>query len=805
MRLYKKLVVVGMTAGFAAFGAVEVQAQGDKCATDYMTQKYFDENPGAEAQMKIEVEKITAMAQERAQTAGKTEDRDIVPVVVHIIHDDCEGNISEAQVRDGLRVINEDFGRTNADASETRDVFLPHAVDSEYEFRLAQIDPDGNPTNGIVRINSPLTYDAQNNVKFLSNWPSDQYFNIWVVRSIDNFGSTGTVLGYAQFPGGGSWSTYGIVIRSDAFGTIATSNADGRTLTHEVGHCFGLLHTFQSGCGSQCQSSGDYVCDTPPVGISTQACNQSQNTCGNDGQGFGSPYSSNVQDQIENYMSYDNCQNMFTSGQKDRMKSAMANYTQLVNLLSEANLTATGVNSISSADLKISYPIICAGGIAEFSDASTYGATSWDWTINGSATSSSTEENPSAVFNSPGLFSVSLSASDGTTTKNKTKSSYVLVAPQIGNFAPFSEGFEGIELPNQNWYGYNIDEDDYSWKHSDQAGHFGTSSVFVDNFGNCPGTEDELLSTTFDFSPYSTVNVQFWVAYAQLATGVNDALQLQASNDCGESWTPLWGASGFNLANGAMSATEFTPSVSGDWVSITADITNPAYLQEGVLLKFLFTGGGGNNLYLDDINILGAYHPYVVLEFPRNGALHQASDALLNWKAVDGIDEYEYQLDEAITFDSPTLLVGTKSFISTSPLNGDTEFETAGLTPNATYYWRVRSISGGAASSWSETWSFTVSASGVGVEENIAEDFKLNIYPNPMTGSATVAFELSETEEVQLSVYDLLGREVQRLVRKSLSSGQHQFMVDASQFEGGMYFVKLITGDKEITRKVIVH
>ncbi|HRP60405.1 MAG TPA: M43 family zinc metalloprotease [Vicingus sp.] len=96
----------------------------------------------------------------------------------------------------------------------------------------------------------------------------------------------------------------------------------GRTLTHEIGHCFNLYHTFQSGCGSNCGSSGDLCCDTPPVSTSSGSCNTSENTCSNDANGA-DPYGTDVLDQIENYMSYNSCQNMFSLDQKTRMMAVL--------------------------------------------------------------------------------------------------------------------------------------------------------------------------------------------------------------------------------------------------------------------------------------------------------------------------------------------------------------------------------------------------------------------------------------------------------------------------------------------------
>jgi hypothetical protein len=283
----------------------------------------------------------------------------IFPVVVHVIHNGGVGNIPDSQIVDGLRIVNEDFNRENADTSVTRNLFKPYAAAVGFKFMLAKLDSNGDSTSGIVRIDTSIiphpepTSPDFDNCKRLSAWPPDMYYNIWIVRSIQS----GT-LGYAQYPGtnftyGGPWETWGIVVRHDQWGTIGTSSADGRTGTHEVGHTFGLYHTFLSssaGCGSVCDTTGDEVCDTPPNKYSG-ACSQLANTCTNDTSG-NSVYDTNVVDQIENYMSYNTCQNMLSEGQKTRMRGFIAEFSILQGLSSDSNLFATGLIDTIPLDIK---------------------------------------------------------------------------------------------------------------------------------------------------------------------------------------------------------------------------------------------------------------------------------------------------------------------------------------------------------------------------------------------------------------------------------------------------------------------
>jgi hypothetical protein len=116
-------------------------------------------------------------------------------------------------------------------------------------------------------------------------------------------------------------------------------------LSHEVGHCLGLYHTFhglcEGGCeelvnGSNCSSCGDFVCDTPP---DPQAHQVDQNTCTWNGYTCGVPnrdangdyYNPNTS-LIMAYIS-PNCMQYHTQGQFDRMKAMIDNSPILQNVI----------------------------------------------------------------------------------------------------------------------------------------------------------------------------------------------------------------------------------------------------------------------------------------------------------------------------------------------------------------------------------------------------------------------------------------------------------------------------------------
>ncbi|GAA4409618.1 hypothetical protein GCM10023187_33200 [Nibrella viscosa] len=275
-------------------------------------------------------QKILAFKTQQAQ-GRTTETIYRIPVVVHVIHYNTSGfiggdnnpNISDEQIASQIRVLNEDYRRQEGTPGFNTD---PVGADMGIEFFLAQTDPNGRSTTGITRhYNAKESFDVFRDDVLLSQiayWPSDRYLNIWVAPLANNY------LGIAQFPEGGTTIpglsvgetnefTDGVIIDYRYFGrsigTVRNSTyCCGRTTTHEIGHWLGLIHTWgDSVCGD------DYVADTPPTERANQTtqCTQTFSNCNN----------VRTRNQIENYMDYspDRCMNLFTQGQRNRVRAVL--------------------------------------------------------------------------------------------------------------------------------------------------------------------------------------------------------------------------------------------------------------------------------------------------------------------------------------------------------------------------------------------------------------------------------------------------------------------------------------------------
>lgn len=247
-----------------------------------------------------------------------------IPIIFHVIHNgDAVGsgeNISQAQVNSQIDVLNEDYRKAFGTAGYNTNAV---GADCEIEFCAAVVDPNGAvlAEPGIDRVNmgqsSWSQSDCDATLKPQTIWDPDRYCNVWTV----NFGgSSSSLLGYAQFPSssglqglnnnGGSATTDGVVIRYSAcgrVGNVASPYNKGRTLTHELGHYFGLRHIWgDQNCGN------DYCNDTPTSSDANYGCPTGQVTCG-------------TTDMIDNYMDYtdDGCMDIFTNDQKTRMMTVM--------------------------------------------------------------------------------------------------------------------------------------------------------------------------------------------------------------------------------------------------------------------------------------------------------------------------------------------------------------------------------------------------------------------------------------------------------------------------------------------------
>jgi hypothetical protein len=226
------------------------------------------------------------------------------PVVVHVLYNKPEENISDAQIQSQIDVLNEDYNSRNSDNRLVPSLFSARKADVGVKFVLAQT---------IRKATGKQSWPPNDAMKYTSRGGSDavdasRYLNMWSCNLGQN------LLGYAQFPGGDP-ATDGVVILYSAFGrtgTLIQKYNLGRTATHEVGHWMNLRHIWgDTNCGN------DYVDDTPLHTTANFGCPDypHSNSCAD-----------HAVEMTMNYMDYtdDACMYMFSNRQKARMLAVFA-------------------------------------------------------------------------------------------------------------------------------------------------------------------------------------------------------------------------------------------------------------------------------------------------------------------------------------------------------------------------------------------------------------------------------------------------------------------------------------------------
>ncbi|MBJ33286.1 MAG: hypothetical protein CMC89_01005 [Flavobacteriaceae bacterium] len=282
----------------------------------------------------------------------------VIPVVVHILH---EGgivgtglNIKEDSVFDAITYLNDSWSNSPSSLRNG------DGVSMNIQFKLAEFDENGNPTNGINRVdmsgvqdyinyglnidspeeNGIVEYNSDseiNSMREYASWDTTKFYNIYVINSINGSScSRGGVQGFARYPIAHGNILDGFVILNCQFVELE----ENWVIAHEIGHGFGLAHTFEGDLrieeGVQVYGCGDDgIEDTAKNTRST--ANGVQVPCNSTEINFCDPTFNKVmsptktgngteQDIVKNYMNYGSCLNEFTFGQKRVVNNSLFNY-----------------------------------------------------------------------------------------------------------------------------------------------------------------------------------------------------------------------------------------------------------------------------------------------------------------------------------------------------------------------------------------------------------------------------------------------------------------------------------------------
>lgn len=781
------LVVLLLTSGV-------LSAQKRNCGTMEHLQWLQQHNPNLAERMST-IENATQAY--IASNAGETRVVVTIPVVVHVLYNTTAQNISDAQVQAQISQLNADFARTNTDAGSTPSVWQSIAANTEVQFCLAQRDPNGNATTGIIHKSTTVTsFSTNDNMKFNSSggsdaWPASSYLNIWIC----NIG--GGILGYAQFPGGAA-ATDGVVLLYSSVGSLASPGTaspynKGRTGTHEVGHWLNLYHIWGDD-GTSCSGS-DQCSDTPNQADENYGCPTFPTvSCSNGPNG----------DMFMNYMDYtdDGCMNMFTAGQKARMQALFASGGARLALASSLGCTPPSTSCGTPSGLSAS------------------AITSSSATVSWTAVSGATSYNVQYKLSSSSTWTTTTSTTTSKALSGLTASStynYQVQAVCASGSSSYSaaSSFTTSSAGGTTYCASNGISQTYEWIDYVSLGSIArTSGADAGGYYNGTGTSTNVtkgsaytITTSAGFSG-STYAEQWAVFCDWNADGdFTDAGETAASFSSS--------GTGNNTASITIPSTASTASTRMR-VSMKygAAPTSCESFAEGEVedynLNIQAGGGGGCTESYESNNTSGTAKPVTV----GSNVLSQISTSTdKDWYSFANTSTNKnikvtlttLPADYDIKLYNPS---GTN--VKTSQLGG-TSSETIIYNTSTVGTYKIQVYGYNGAFSNSQCYTMLVQTSATAFRYEAGEmvgdvnpDKELiSVYPNPAYQHVNIEFNSLEKGDVQLKVYNLLG---QLMYAESVLAidGKNIVNLNINSFRNGTYIVEVISNNEALRKEFVV-
>jgi PKD repeat protein len=433
--------------------------------------------------------------------------------------------------------------------------------------------------------------------------------------------------------------------------------------------------------------------------------------------------------------------------------------------------------------------------------------------------------------------------------------------------ADYQEAFESSAFPPDLWLNENPDSDAFGWEDGEVTGITGdeTTVAWTNNYSfNGQGTEDYLVTPLIDLTDASLSFpvLTFDYAYTFYTSGgstLTDGMRVEASIDCGLTFSEiLFDKDGADLATVPAIDNNFFPEEASDWRTEFLDLS--PYVGGTLLIRFVNENGWGNNLFLDNINVVEVTAPSASIDA---SALEVCDNETLTFTALDVVDFASYSWSygagtfpngdngpgpHSVQFLTPGENVVT--LIASNPAGADTAEVTITINPLPDPDFTVEEIGPGEfsftnASTDADTyeWDFG-DDSPVSTEENpthqydengdytvtltvtndcgtrttteqvnavvnsliqLDNPFGLQVLPNPSNGLFQLSFQGSVSSDLRFELHDLQGKLIKSYsFDRERNSSQTIFTFDAQSLSEGVYLLKVMDQEKSMTRKIII-
>lgn len=682
---------------------------------------------------------------------SRTEAVDIqIPIMFHsVTRDDGTGGLTPVQAEGILNNLNNFYSNSSIQFFLNDDVnYIANSDQFDFDASAEGSVAVGNDVGGVINI---------------------YFFNTIVL------GGSG-LCGYTRFPPS-----------SDRIFVAYSCVIGETTLEHEIGHYFTLFHTHgttNTGTtdelvnGTNCSSAGDRICDTPAdPNLTGNVTNCIYTGTAKDANGdFYKP-------DVSNIMAYapDQCQNKFSQGQYDRIRSGFENGRIYLNWISDD----------FSANFIADNRELCLGSSVQFNGVGSLSVTTWFWEFPGGTPSTSNLQNPIVTYSNSGGYAVKLTASDNSgNSLEVVKNSYInVINPLDGAVTDtldyaFSNSLDDFKILNSD-LAFTFEKSDADFENSPNSG-----SITVNNFeylSEVPGNEDFLITKTLNTVGARKYQISFDYAYAarpiiEKDIIVYDSLSLLFNTGCLSNDVVLWARGGNQLSSATPREDMFIPNQQVNWRH--AELEYNLTSEESAIFKFKNVSYNGNNVYIDNFKIT----PDLSLNPPTFFRIVDYVNGILTIRWVDNaINELNYVLERSVNDGDYQSIVIDKNV----QLYQDSDIEQGN-----SYKYRLFAL-GRAGVISEKVGELNFDNAITSINHLVSDEMSIEVYPNPASNYLEVKAGANIINSIRIS--DMHGRHILDVWVNSNS-----MHINLNGYKRGLYLITAKSNKGILTKKIIL-